>query len=384
MNILNVNHLIDPKSGGGTAERTVQLSKHFAAAGASVEVLTFNIGLTEARRGALKGVRVTAIPCINRRYFIPSFPWREIERAVSRADVVHLSGHWTLLNVLVRHACARQGKLYVFCPSGALRLIGRSKWLKRIYNKLCGAVIIRGAAACISITAEEKKDFDTYAVPAEKIEVIPNGIDPTDYVNDHSLLTESSVRERLGVGVDSFLLFLGRLSWIKGPDLLLEAFCKFAANYPDLHLVLAGPDDGMLEQLKKIAGSSQFNNRIHFPGYLSGIEKQVALRSAILLTIPSRSEAMSIVILEAGAVGTPVLFTTTCGLADFADEGAGIQVLPSTEEIARGIQKFLTDSKSDYAGRVRLQHLVQSNYLWSYQAQRYLTLYGQLLSGPKH
>lgn len=381
MNILNVNHLIDPEAGGGTAERTVQLSRFLAAEGAAVEILAMDIGVTAAHRASLAGIGITAIPCANRRYFVPRFPWPEVEAAVARADVVQLSGHWTLLNALVRNACRRLGKPYVFCPAGALRVVGRSQWLKRFYDAAAGGAIVRDAGACIAITDDERADFLPYGVPAGKIGVISNGIDPAQYAGTAALGADAAIRARLGVGSAPFVLFLGRLNWIKGPDLLLEAFCRTAGSLPDMHLVLAGPDGGMLAQLQDVAATSGFKERIHFPGYLAGDGKLVALREAALLAIPSRREAMSIVVLEAGIVRTPVLFTDTCGLGDFAAASAGIEVPATAEGLEHGLRAVLADPELADAGAARLQHRVQSSYLWSHQARQYLALYERLLSG---
>jgi glycosyltransferase involved in cell wall biosynthesis len=383
MNILNVNHLIDPESGGGTAERTVQLSRSLVAAGAVVEVLALDIGVTATCRAALAGIRLTAIPCANRRFFVPHFPWPEIEAAVVRADVVQLSGHWTLLNVLVRNECRRLGKPYVFCPAGALRVVGRSRWLKLLYDAVAGKAIARDARVCIGITDDERADFIRYGVSAEKVEVISNGIDPAEYETPDPAESDQEVRAKFSICAAPFVLFLGRLNWIKGPDLLLEAYCRVAAATPNVHLVLAGPDGGMLTQLQEAAAVSGFKERIHFPGYLAGDKKQAALRQAAMLAIPSRREAMSIVVLEAGIVCTPVLFTDTCGLADFASAGAGTMVPPTVDGLEHGLRAVLADPESAGAGAVRLQKCVRSDYLWMHQARRYLALYERLLSGSK-
>lgn len=383
MKILNVNHLIDPESGGGTAERTFQLSRSLAAEGAEVEILALDVGVTAVRRAALASIRITALPCANQRYFVPRFPWPEVEAAVVRADVVQLSGHWTLLNILVRNACRRLGKPYVFCPAGALRVVGRSQWLKRLYDAAAGKAIARGAGACVAITRDEQSDFHPYGVPVEKIEVISNGIDPSEYEKPDAPGNDIAVRARLGVGAAPFVLFFGRLNWIKGPDLLLEAYCRVAATSPDVHLVLAGPDGGMLTQLQDVAAAFGLSDRIHFPGYLDGEEKIVALRQATLLAIPSRREAMSIVVLEAGTVGTPVLFTDNCGIAEFASAGAGTMVSATADGLELGLRTVLNDPDRAVFGAMRLQQRVQTDYLWSHQARRYLALFKRILSGSQ-
>lgn len=109
----------------------------------------------------------------------------------------------------------------------------------------------------------------------------------------------------LGLGCVPYVLFLGRLNEIKGPDLLLDAFCRIADRCAEIHLVLAGPDGRMLQRLRAKSKALGIAARVHFAGYLGGRSKVAALRGASLLAIPSRREAMSIVVLEAGVCGCP-------------------------------------------------------------------------------
>ncbi len=60
-------------------------------------------------------------------------------------------------------------------------------------------------------------------------------------------------RSRYRLGNDPFIMFIGRLNHIKGPDLLLQAFCNVRDKLNGYHLVFAGPDGGMLRELKHIA-----------------------------------------------------------------------------------------------------------------------------------
>lgn len=134
MKILNVIQLLDPHLGGGTVERTFQMSRHLARQGLECTVLTTDLGLTDERLIELDGVKVVSFPCLNRRFYLPRFSWQRIRELVREADVIHLMNHWTLLNALVYIELRRQSKPYVICPAGALPLVGRSRLLKRIYN----------------------------------------------------------------------------------------------------------------------------------------------------------------------------------------------------------------------------------------------------------
>lgn len=380
MKVLNVNHLLDAETGGGTAERSFQLSRFIARAGVGCTVLTLDVGMTPQRIEALEGVRVVALPCINRRYFVPRVSLRALDRLVADADIVHLSGHWTLLNALVFRSCQRQGRPYVFCPAGALRPFGRSLVLKRLYDASVGRDIACAAAACVAITDEEKTDFAAYGVAPERVTVIPNGIDPDQYDSADYLGAEARFRHSIGIENAPYVLFLGRLNDIKGPDLLLDAFSRVTQRFPDLHLVFAGPDGGMLGRLRALCDERGLAAKIHFTGYLGGEKKAAALRAAMLLAIPSRREAMSIVVLEAGICGTPVLFTDACGLDDVARAGAGTMVRVSPEALAAGLSSALSDRLALSEGAKRLNALVRACYLWRIQADRHIALYEQLLA----
>lgn len=376
LRILNVNHLLDPVSGGGTAERTFQLSRFLSLAGAECTLLTLDIGVLEERVRLLKGVRLVALPCINRRFFIPGVLPSNIDGLVADADVVHLMGHWTVLNALVYRSCRRLNKPFVFCPAGGLKLFGRSLMLKWLYDAIIGRGLVREASACIAITDEERDDFDGYGIPRDRVVVIPNGIDPEDYES----YSGQEFSEGLGLSNVPYILFLGRLNEIKGPDILLDAFIRIAEAFPDVHLVFAGPDDGMLQVLKNCVDRNSISGRVHFVGYVGGAKKAELLRSAKLLAIPSRREAMSIVVLEAGISATPVLYTSACGLEALAREGGGFMVESSVEGVREGLCNLLSNGEYARSCAERLLSIVRNEYLWHTQAERYFHLYSHLMA----
>lgn len=381
MKILFVNHLLDPVSGGGTAERTFQLLRFMTLSGVKCSVLTLNFGLTPARLSELGSVRVHAISCLWTRFFIPKISVSKIMRIVAEVDVVQLSGHWTLLNAMVYRACRKLDKPYLFCPAGALKPFGRSLFIKWLYNKIVGLNILLGASYCVAITEDECDDFTTYSVPVERQEVIPNGIDPAGYLLENADQAIYEFRMANGLGDSPYVLFLGRLNEIKGPDLLLDAYISIADRFPELMLVFAGPDGGMSDILQTKVIQEGLDRRVRFTGFVEGRSKTAALKGATLLAIPSRHEAMSIVVLEAGSCNCPVLFTDVCGLGVLAKRNAGIQVLVDTADIARGLAAALTDPVALKQSAYRLSETVAKDYTWSIQANRYAELCRKTASG---
>ena len=375
MRILNVNDMLDPVTGGGTAERTFQMSRTLAHAGVACTVLTTDAGLTPERVRKLDRVEVIALPCIWRRFFVPKFSYRKIRKTVERVDVVHLMGHWSVLNAIVYLVASRAKKPYVVCPAGALPIYGRSKALKRIYNWVVGRRLVRRAKFCIAITPAEIPDLLRYGVPRERIHVIPNGF----VADDLPAPDPVSFRKRHGLGPQPTILFVGRLNHIKGPDLLLEAFANLKDALSAYQLVLIGPDGGMLATLREMAERHGVADKVHFPGFVGGADKYQAYFAATILVIPSRQEAMSIVVLEAGATGTPVLLTDQCGFSEIGQLQAGEVVGATVSELERGLLHMLNDLDALARMGLALKAYVERKFLWENLAPRYLDLYRQCL-----
>ena len=380
INVLNVVHLLDAVTGGGTAERTVQLCRSLARSGTACAVLTMDIGITRELLDRLKGVDVFAAPSLSQRFPVPLMNPFKLVSLVRRASVVCFMNHWTALNVVVYWVCRILRKPYTVCPAGALQPFGRSPLLKKVYNWVVGRNLIRNARACVAITKSEIDDFLSYGVERHKIHIIPNGIDPEDFPEDISSVELKNFRDRHGLGEDPVILFMGRLNRIKGPDLLLDAFIAVSRAFPAYHLVFAGPDNGLLLSLKQSAEFAGLSSRVHFLGYVTGRDKAYAYRMADVLVIPSRQEAMSIVVLEAGVSGTPVLATDRCGLDDLAAEGAVKIVSPTSKALSEGLTAFLAYPVEARNVGARLKRSVFSGYLWATQSKQHLRLFREIQS----
>jgi glycosyltransferase involved in cell wall biosynthesis len=185
---------------------------------------------------------------------------------------------------------------------------------------------------------------------------------------------------RLGGDPRPYLLFVGRLNPIKGPDLLLAAAVLVREQLGDVRIVLAGPDEGMGAALQAQAAAAGLHDRVVLLGPVHGRVKVAAYRGARLLVVPSRQEAMSLVALEAGASGIPVLLTDACGFPEVERVGGG-RVVPATPEgLADGLRSLLAEPAGlSQMGR-RLQLLVLADYTWDRAARSYLELYRPLVA----
>lgn len=379
MRVLNVNSSLDFRSGGGTAERTFQMSRFLARVNTKCTVFTIDTGLDQARVAALKPAEVVAIPLLWRRFYVPKINWNTIRKLVNDADIIHLMGHWGVLNALVYVAARSAGKPYVVCPAGALPIFGRSAVLKRLYNFLIGNAIIRNASAWIAVTPIEFAQFEKYGVPASSITVIPNGV----AVEDFPAVDVTAFREAKALPDRPLILFMGRLNLIKGPDLLLEAFASIKDRINDFHLAFAGPDEGMQDGLLEFARQNGIADRVHFLGFVSGHDKVAAYRSATLLAVPSRQEAMSIVALEAGICGRPVLVTDQCGFGEIKSICSDLETTADAAGIAAGLESVITEPGMLERLGLLFRDFVMQRYTWESIVAEYLKLYKNILTVKK-
>ena len=374
MKILNVIFSLDRVTGGGSVERTVQMSRSLVKAGEDCTILTTNIGLSPERIKELEGITIVALPCLSQRFYVPKFDYKYIQDLVRNADVIHLMSHWSFLNALVYFIARRHNKPYVVCPAGVLLIYGRSRVLKTLYNWVIGRGLIQNAAKHIAITADEIPQFGTYGVPKDSVTIIPNGIDPGEFKDDKV----DDFRAKYGLGSVPFILFMGRLDAAKGPDLLLRAFCNAREHLSPYHLVFAGPDLDKLAELRAMAARYNIADRVHFLGYVGGLNRSRAYYAADLLVIPSRREAMSIVALEAGITGTPVLMTDQCGFSEMAEAGGAIVVPASEGGLEKGLVDMLGNPAALKMRGEKNRAFVSKHFLWDSIIDKYIRLYNDV------
>jgi glycosyltransferase involved in cell wall biosynthesis len=373
--VLNVNSSLDSKTGGGTAERTFQMSRFLARRGLKCTVLTIDTGLDDARVFSLQPANIVAIPLLFRRFYVPKVSWKTISDLVKQADIVHLMGHWGILNALVYFAVRRAGKPYVVCPAGALPLFGRSGWLKRLYNAIVGRAIIRNASAWIAVTSSELPQFEAYGIPASQIKVISNGVCEDDF----SEFDVPIFLQKNRIPDVPIILFMGRLNLIKGPDLLLQAFFSLKDKIPSYHLVFAGPDGGMLSSLVEMTANMDLGDRVHFVGFIAGREKVACYHAANLLVVPSRQEAMSIVALEAGICGVPALLTDQCGFSEVNIVDQSLESTATVSGLANAILQLVSNHENLKLLGSKFRDLVLSRYTWDSKVSEYMHLYQKIL-----
>jgi glycosyltransferase involved in cell wall biosynthesis len=203
-----------------------------------------------------------------------------------------------------------------------------------------------------------------------------NGIDLSEF---QTLPAPGAFRAKRNIGARTpLILFLGRISFIKGLDYLVEAFADIADSFPQARLIIAGPDDadGCAQAIRTIVDQRQLTKQITSIGALYGKERLEAFIDADFVVLPSRYESFGNVAAESIACGTPVLVTDTCGIASLVD-GAGLVV--SSDGLRDGLKRLLGDQ--DLLAKLRAGCVrVASNLSWDEPINEMEKLYASVIA----
>jgi len=157
---------------------------------------------------------------------------------------------------------------------------------------------------------------ERYAIPVEKIDVVHWGIDADTFVDDAPRQSPFTVPVEGGPPrTPPTILFLGRVTWQKGPEYFIEMAARVAVFEPEARFVVAGQGD-MLPRLIRRSAELGIADRVHFTGGVSGPLVHQLYRMADVCVMPSVSEPFGLVALESLRHGTPCIMPKTAGVAE--------------------------------------------------------------------
>ncbi|MFZ4440206.1 MAG: glycosyltransferase family 4 protein [Syntrophales bacterium] len=147
---------------------------------------------------------------------------------------------------------------------------------------------------------------EQYAINPEKISVVYNAVSSTEARQTYR--TEQQGRRKM-------VLFLGRITFQKGPDYFVEAAAQVLRVMPDVTFVMAGAGDMMRQMIERV-GELGIGDRFHFTGFLQGEEIERIFSLSDLYVMPSVSEPFGISPLEAMSYDVPVILSRQSGVSE--------------------------------------------------------------------
>jgi glycosyltransferase involved in cell wall biosynthesis len=339
LKLLHVLSSVNP-NGGGPTEGVRQRGIRLQQLGHSVEVVT----LDDPGREYLKEFPLTVHalgPTRGSYGYNPKLvPW--LRANARKFDAVIVNGMWQYHSFAAWRALQKLGVPYYVFTHGML-----DPWFKRtypfkhlkkwLYWPWADYRVLRDARAVLFTSEEERlqarQSFWLYR--AEEQVVAYGTSAPPDNAAELRELFLAKHPELRGRRI---LLFLGRIHVKKGCDLLIQAFAGVAAAEPNLHLIIAGPDQtGWANRLKELARDLGVAERVSFPGMLRDEMKWGAFYSAEAFVLPSHQENFGIAVAEALGCGVPALISDKVNIwREILSREAGLvapDTLPGTSRL---------------------------------------------------
>lgn len=359
MRLLHTIHSLAPE-GGGVAEGLLRLTETARSVGAfDSEVVCLDAPAQPYLQNSSLPIHALG-PGIGKYGYTPRID-RWLRENVDRFDGVFIHGLWLYESAAAWRVC--RGKIpYVVLPQGMLdpwfKHAYPLKHLKKsLYWHAVQSKVMRDAMAVLFTAPREAQLAEKTFRPSTWTSVVVGfgTVAPSGDRSQQIQQFEAVCPELRG---KRFILFLGRLHEKKGCDLLIEAFAKFAAAYPEVDLLMAGPDEqGLKAALLSLAARKGVANRVHFPGMLTGGAKWGAFYAAEAFSLPSHQDNFGIAVAEALACGTPVLISNQVNIwPEIAKDGAGFVDDDTIEGTCRTLERWLglpDTRKSEMAAQSR-------------------------------
>lgn len=357
MKILRIISSMDPKT-GGPAEGIRQVSRALKLQGHETECLTLDDPAASWIAG--QPIKVHAMgPGWGGYGYAPKFKvW--LKQHAADYDAIVIGGIWQYHSIAARDVLFGLGIPYLIFTHGML-----DPWFKHTYplKHLKKSLywpwtdyrVLRDAHAVLFTSEEEKilarQSFGLYRAN----EAVVNYGTSTPPQNKAEL-RDKFFAQYPALSGKRLITFLSRIHEKKGCDLLVAAFAKIADSDPNLHLVMAGPDQtNLIPALKALAESLGIAQKITWTGMLQGDAKWGALYASEVFALPSHQENFGIAVAEALGCGLPVIISDKVNIWREIDaDGAGLvapDTLEGTEKTLRTWIAMSSNERADMAAR---------------------------------
>jgi glycosyltransferase involved in cell wall biosynthesis len=383
--------------------------------GINVHVYTTNVGLDRKIPVNLEidvdGVKVTYFGFTKFFEILGGTGWQfswpmtmALKENVKNFDLIYIVSVWNYPVAAAGYYCRRVKKPYIIALFGLLYpyTAGKKSWKKWPYYCLVAKRDLKGASAIHYTTKDEAEKCHSFLCLKNREIIIPNGIDLSEY-NDFP--AKETLRQRYPILKDKkVILFLSRINWKKGMDILVKAFGMLAKERDDVHLLIVGNDEENygtkvkhwlkeygLEYNDSSHSSAILNHescimhrsaQVTFTGMLTGREKIEAYAGSDLFVLPSYSENFGMAVVEAMECGVPVVISNKVGIyKEVKENKAGIVVDTNAESLYWGIKSILDNENLAKELSINGKKLVEDYYDIDKVADKMLNAYEKVLGG---
>jgi glycosyltransferase involved in cell wall biosynthesis len=394
MNILFVSSYYKPAHRyGGPVQSISNLCEGLAKTGAFITVFTTNAHGSERLNVPLQTpTRIDDVDIFyypldfkGLTFFYSSSLARSIREKISMFDLIVVEALWGHALIPVAAACKRHLKPYIVSARGQLNpwAFAKKNIKKKIYLDLIGRRLINKASAIYCTDPIEAKAVKIHDFKSPTF-IVPNGIHAEQFIHRQE---NYNFRKQYGIPSDAVvMLFLGRLTQIKRPDIAVDVLGFLRALPYSIHLLVIGPDEeNWIPKLRAHAHALGCESNIHFTGLLDKKGVIAALAEVDLMLMPSEiQENFGNSALEAMAAGVPILVSKGVPVGYWAEKAGAGRVVPCTKKAFQNEAIALVSDLSNLKAMGSAgQELVKQKFDVSVVARQMLTQYQAIITSGK-
>ncbi|MDF1613099.1 glycosyltransferase [Stygiobacter electus] len=296
-----------------------------------------------------------------------------LKKNIKDYNLLIIHSVWTLIGYESVRIVREFQVPYIIWPHGSLDPFDLQK--KSLLKKILGPIFIKpllsnSAAVCCTSQIEAEK-LETYkSKPYKKVLPLPIIIDQVKG-------SRVRFRENYNYKKDDFvLLFLSRINYKKGLNIIVEGLSKIQAEYPFVKLFIAGSGDKTyLNKLKDWVIEYKLQDKVIIGGQLAGQDKADAFLGSELFVLPSMNENFGIAIFESLYSNLPVLISNNVYLwKDIVENGAGWVCGYSIESFSNELLKIV-NNRNDYEYKKKQCSIFAKKYIPDRLSDSYFQFY---------
>jgi glycosyltransferase involved in cell wall biosynthesis len=381
--MLKVGHVIPSlaPSFGGPSFAAIGMASALARRGHQVHLLTTNRGGETPMADEL---RQSGVKYMMFNQLIPAWAYspglaNALDAITPELDLLHIHSLYLHPTVAAALAGQRHRVPYIIRPAGALDPyhFSRKRLKKKLFELAIHNRVLRHAAA-IHFTTEIEQQISSPNIFDRPSLVVPNGLDLGLFT---APVASGALRKRYPkIGAAQIVLSLGRINYKKGFEVLIPAFAGLLRRRADVHLVIAGNDDGYLDTVQRLVAQSGIAAAVTFTGFLNGKEKIEAFADSAIFVAPSYAENFANAIFEALAAGLPAIVSNKVNSWPvIAGAGAGVVIAPEASALENAMAELLGDPTARVAMGRRAAAFAHANYGWDAIARKLDAAYASIL-----
>jgi len=312
--------------------------------------------------GIPSNIKRSLIAKIELPLFMLSFFLKSLKISKS-CDIIH--AHWTFSGLIGTFLKKIQRKSVVLTVHGSdINNIPQKGLLKKL-----SIHTLKNVGQIIAVSSALKNKIADFGISTNKISVIPNAVNINDFLAGFKDTNEFKI------------LFVGRLVPVKGLEYLIEAMERVTKEIPQATLTIVG-DGPLRKELEKVVEELSMQDKIRFAGMQPHSKIPKYMQEADLFVLPSLSEGLPLVLLEAMAASTPVVTTNVGGIPDAVIDGETGILIPSknTDALSKAIVSLLGDRIKQKVMGEKARKNIEERFVWSIVVDETLKVYRSLKS----